>query len=46
MVSNESFMEELSNDYGMSPFDVVSFLFRMCPSLFKGIFVKKVQNAI
>jgi len=42
MLSDEKFMKELNDSYGMNAFDVVSFLFRLCPSLFKGIFVKKV----
>ena len=42
LLSNEDYMNNLKESYGMSPFDVVSFLFRICPSLFKGIFVKKV----
>lgn len=46
MLSNEDFMKELNDQYGMNAFDVVSFLFRLCPSLFKGIFVKKVQNVV
>lgn len=46
LLSDEEFMIELNDQYGMNAFDVISFLFRMCPSLFKGIFIKKVQNVV
>lgn len=42
ILADEKLINSLDEDYGMSPLDVMSFLFRMCPSLFKGIFVKKV----
>ena len=42
LLGDEDYMKSLKEGYNMSPFDVVKFLFRLCPSLFKGIFVKKV----
>ena len=42
MLSNEDYMQDLMSHYSMNIFDAVTFLFRLCPSLFKGIFVKKV----
>lgn len=42
LLTDEEMVKKFNEMYGMSIFDIISFLFRLCPSLFKGIFVKKV----
>lgn len=42
MLENEDFIESLLKTYNMDVFDLFKFLFRLCPSVFKGLFVRKV----
>lgn len=42
MLENEDFIEQLLETYNMDVFDLFKFLFRLCPSVFKGLFVRKV----
>ena len=46
MLNNDEYMKDLMENYGMTVFDIISFLFRLCPSIFKGIFIKKMQNIL
>lgn len=42
MLENEDFIESLLKMYNMDVFDLFKFLFRLCPSVFKGLFIRKV----
>ena len=42
MLSNEKFMEQVLKDYNMTILDFFKFLFRLCPSVFKGLFIRKI----
>ena len=46
LLNNESFVAEILEQYNMNVLDLFKFMFRMCPSLFKGFFIKKVQATI
>ena len=39
-------MTYILETYNMNVMDFFCFLFRLCPSVFKGFFVKKVQKAL
>lgn len=42
MLNNTAFIDEILEQYNMTILDFFKFLFRMCPSLFKGFFIKKI----
>ena len=46
LLQDQQLISNLKEQYNMDIFDIIKFLFRLCPSLFKGIFVKKIQNTI
>ena len=39
-------MLNILDSYNMTVLDFFKFLFRLCPSVFKGFFVKKVQKTL
>lgn len=42
LLGDIDFMNSILEDYNMTIMDFFRFLFRLCPSIFKGFFVKKV----
>ena len=46
MLNDIDFMNDVLEQYNMTILDFFKFLFRLCPSTFKGMFVKKLQNAV
>ena len=46
MLNDTLTMQKILEDYNMTILDFFKFLFRLCPSVFKGLFVKKIQKTI
>ena len=46
MLNDVEMMQKILEQYNMTILDFFKFLFRMCPSVFKGLFVKKVQKTL
>ena len=46
LLNNNEFMSNILENYNMTILDFFKFLFRLCPSIFKGFFVKKVQKTL
>ena len=46
MLNDVDVMQAILKEYNMTVLDFFKFLFRLCPSVFKGLFVKKVQKTI
>lgn len=46
MLNDVELMEMVLDEYDMSAIDFFKFLFRICPTIFKGLFVKKVQKTL
>lgn len=42
MLNDVGFMQKLLKEYNMNILDFFKFLFRLCPSVFRGLFVKKI----
>ena len=42
MLNDIEFMKTILDEYNMTVLDFFKFLFRLCPSVFKGLFVKKI----
>lgn len=42
MLQDVEYMQSILDGYDMTILDFFRFLFRLCPSVFKGLFVKKV----
>lgn len=46
MVQDEQFINDILNLYDMNILDFFRFMFRLCPSLFKGLFLKRIQAIV
>ena len=46
LLNDVEVMQKILEKYNMTILDFFKFLFRMCPSVFKGLFVKKVQKTL
>lgn len=46
ILNDNEFMNDILEKYNMKIMDFFRFLFRLCPSIFKGFFVKKIQKTI
>lgn len=46
LLNDVEVMQKILEKYNMTVLDFFKFLFRMCPSVFKGLFVKKVQKTL
>ena len=46
LLENENELNELLDTYNMNIQEFFAFLFRLCPSIFKGLFIKKIQKII
>lgn len=46
MLDDLEFMHDVLEQYNMTILDFFKFLFRLCPSTFKGMFVRKLQNVL
>ncbi|MBP5785449.1 MAG: hypothetical protein J6W16_07710 [Methanobrevibacter sp.] len=46
LLNDNDFMANILENYNMTILDFFRFLFRLCPSVFKGFFVKKVQKTL
>ena len=46
LLNDVEMMQKILEQYSMTVLDFLKFLFRMCPSVFKGLFVKKVQKTL
>ena len=46
LLNDVEMMQKILEQYNMTVLDFFKFLFRMCPSVFKGLFVKKVQKTL
>lgn len=42
ILNDVDLMQKILEDYNMTILDFFKFLFRLCPSVFKGLFVKKI----
>ena len=46
LLENDDELSKILKSYNMTICDFFKFLFRLCPSVFKGLFVKKVQKTL
>lgn len=46
MVQDEQFINDILSLYDMNILDFFRFMFRLCPSLFKGLFLKRIQSIV
>lgn len=46
MVQDDAFITDVLELYDMNILDFFRFMFRLCPSLFKGLFLKRVQSIV
>ena len=42
LLNDANLMNRILDEYNMSILDFFKFLFRLCPSVFKGLFIKKI----
>ena len=46
LLNDVDLMQQILKDYNMTVLDFFKFLFRLCPSIFKGLFVRKIQKTL